>query len=222
MFAANIWAVHVSWIYQLADNCKILQFFHSSDSFLWQLSSIIEYIPPPGLTGPAVISKYAYIQNCFDSKSLFLKKHPRSIPLFAQHISLNATLVWRISLNATIAGHIYSSKHIARVNKSTKLSRSIVKLLVQFVHPVKLNIKKAVWIRSFIRMLNIYVSPIQSSGKKCLHLRQPGPHHSLGATSFDVAWCGPSILDVEHSFFQGRVSFQMCFFFFLETWVFGF
>ena len=138
----------------------------------------------------------------------FLKKHPRSIPLFAQNISLNATLVWRISLNATIAGHIYSSKHIARVNKSTKLSRSIVKLLVQFVHPVKLNIKKAVWIRSFIRMLNIYVSPIQSSGKKCLHLRQPGPHHSLGATSFDVAWCGPSILDVEHSLFQGRVSFR--------------
>ena len=36
-------------------------------------------------------------------------------------------------------------------------------------------------------MLNIYVSPIQSSGKKCLHLRQPGPHHSLGASSFDVA-----------------------------------
>ena len=119
-------------------------------------------------------------------------------------ISLNATLVWRISLSAIIAGHIYSSKHIARVNKSTKLSRSIVKLLVQFVHPVKLNIKKAVWIRSFIWMLNNYVSPIQSSGKKCLHLRQPGPHHSLGASSFDVACCGPSILDVEHSLFQGK------------------
>ena len=37
------------------------------------MSSILEYIPTPGPTGPAVISKYAYIQNCFDSKSLFFK-----------------------------------------------------------------------------------------------------------------------------------------------------
>ena len=34
--------------------------------------------------------------------------------------------------------------------------------------------------------------------------------------------CGPSILDMEHSSFQGRVPFQMRYFFFLEKWVFGF
>ena len=34
--------------------------------------------------------------------------------------------------------------------------------------------------------------------------------------------CGPSTLDVEHYLFQGRVPFQMRYFFFLETWVFGF
>ena len=54
--------------------------------FLSLTSSIFEYIPLPGPTGPAVISNYAYIQNCFDSQSLFLKNI-----LVSYHFSLNTS-----------------------------------------------------------------------------------------------------------------------------------
>ena len=141
------------------DNCKISQFFHSSDSFLLTVALNSWIYPTSGPDRARSHKQICVYPKLFWLQISFLKKHPRSIPLFAQHISLNGTLVWRISLNATIAGHICSSNHIARVNKSTKLSRSIANLLVQFVHPVKLNRKKAVEIRSFIWMLNIYVAP---------------------------------------------------------------
>ena len=76
----------LTWSTSYLVNILLGQLGPSEKKTLHTTSSIIEYIPLPGPTGPAVISNYAYIQNCFDSQSLFLKNI-----LVSYHFSLNTS-----------------------------------------------------------------------------------------------------------------------------------